>query len=295
MNEIEQGAGALTRAQAIEDLNQKYKTEMGWTDPMLREARQGSLIANPGMQGLKSVQDEYMKAYNMAGRSANMPEDTSYRSSVVYDPNVYKGKGGFRVEDEYGNPLTGGIGADTTGSYYSTLDRYGVDPASYARAIEAAYADPMSVYSRELGHQKNLYLDTANQYRPLYSAQPNAAYTSGLPVDGLDEMSQAERSALLSQTLSDPGSPNVKQFMEATGLPYREAASMLYSPAQYEGMLNWDAINAAENPAVALQSGIGSLYGNEQTADLINDLNNRNYRRFSYESPLSRIFGKRRG
>ena len=242
------GSAAVGVPQTQAQANHYYQQTYGWSDDDLADARRGQLHLADGNwtpQSLgrfaqdKSAQDQYQIASNMAGRTTAPSAQSKYRSGAAFNPQTNL----IEVRDGNGVLLTN-FQAGTTGSEFSTLDRLGVDTASYQQAVQA--------YLQSNPTNRDYISAMAQKYQPRFSNVPDSQYV----VAGVNPALDA------SGFFGASKAPNLKDFMGRTGLDFNTASNLLYSHglgSAAGAMVNWDAVMAADDPVSALTSAYASI------------------------------------
>lgn len=211
--------------------------------------------ADPNYMAYKSYNDDMQKRLNEAGRTA-APADAVYRSTATYEPST----GRVIIRDKNGTNLTQWSPGDL-GNDWVTLDRLGVDPESLkAAALQVQQAG-------NTGAAK--YWNSANNYKPLYASGAD----SGMLRQGLDPTTDASQ-------FFGANTPNLKEFMDKTGLSFEAASGALYSSglgSAGAALVDWDKVMASPDPARALNAAYAAIAADPRLAGIASQAVSQNY------------------
>lgn len=216
----------------------------------------GEGAADPNYMAYKSYNDDMQKRLNEAGRTA-APADAVYRSSASYDPQT----GSMVIRDKNGVNLTQWNNGGLIGSDWSTLDRLGVDPAS----LKAAAAQMQQAGNPQAAN----YWHSANNYKPLYAS----AADGGMLRQGLDPTKDAS-------PFFGANTPNVREFMDKTGLSFEAASGALYSSglgSAGAALVDWGKVMASPDPARALNAAYAAIAADPRLAGIASQAVSKNY------------------
>lgn len=213
----------------------------------------------------KSVMDALTRDLNMVGRSS--VDGANYHSTVVFDKEANHGRGALVVVDQNGTKLTQ-LHPGERG--YSTLDRLGVDPASYQSAVEQSLQSS-NYYAGGLAEsdQRRIRSEAAG-YVPRFAAAADASYLRSVP----DPRQDATAFFGNSQT------PSIKEFMDKAGVDFNTASDMLSSNglgSAAGALVDWQKVMASPDPARALNAAYAAISADPRLSQIASQAVSKNY------------------
>jgi hypothetical protein len=251
--------GAFDRATQENLVNQKYKNKLGLTDEQLGQRNFGALMdtrenrraSKPFTMGYR----DYLEEMAATGRR-DAPEGTQFRTQAVFDPGAFRGRGVIKLYDTATGQHLTNVDMGNQVQAFELLDKFGVDPASYRKALGASF-ETAGVPS----WQKDDY-DYLMGYKPRNVAAATDAYLTkplkNLTVGDLkpkyekDDNNRQTADSKMNVFYEIP----MTKLLQSKGLSEKESYNILSQLRPVAGLVNFAEISRSKDPVKAV---IGTL------------------------------------
>lgn len=225
----------------VSDSEIRAFAQSGKTNEQIYAAAQEFGISAARLSEVLGVSKEEIKSWVAANGLAQLTPDEVYRAGATYNPDIKA----IQLINRSGDLLTT-IGAGTGGVDYANLDRLGVDPKEWQKAVGDLLKD--------LPANADYVMQDALNYAPskFFSAGSDKSFLKDIA--GIDVEKEWE------QLFNAPDMPSVQSFAKAAGLDFSKASDMLNSSGVVlRGLIDWAKVMTSSDPAKSLQSALNAI------------------------------------
>lgn len=225
----------------VSDSEIRAFVQSGKTEEQIYAAAQEFGISAARLSEVLGISKDEIKSWVAANGLAQLTPDEAYRAGATYNPDVKA----IQIVNRSGDLLTT-IGAGTGGVDYANLDRLGVDPKEWQKAVGDLLKD--------LPANADYIMQDALNYAP------SKFFAAGSDKSFLKDISGIDVEKEWEQLFNAPDMPSVESFAKAAGLDFSKASDMLNSSGVVlTGLIDWAKVMTSSDPAKSLQSALNAI------------------------------------
>lgn len=225
----------------VSDSEIRAFVQSGKTNEQIYAAAQEFGISAARLSEVLGVSKEEIKSLVAANGLAQLTPDEVYRAGATYNTDVKA----IQLINRAGDLLTT-IGAGTGGVDYANLDRLGVDPKEWQKAV----GDLL----------KDLPANAAYIMQDALNYAPSKFFAAGSDKSFLKDIIGIDVEKEWEQLFNAPDMPSVQSFAKAAGLDFSKASDMLNSSGVVlRGLIDWAKVMTSSDPAKSLQSALNAI------------------------------------
>lgn len=225
----------------VSDSEIRAFVQSGKTEEQIYAAAQEFGISAARLSEVSGISKEEIKSWVAANGLAQLTPDEVYRAGATYNPDVKA----IQLINRAGDLLTT-IGAGTGGVDYANLDRLGVDPKEWQKAV----GDLL----------KDLPANAAYIMQDALNYAPSKFFAAGSDKSFLKDIVGIDVEKEWEQLFNAPDMPSVQSFAKAAGLDFSKASDMLNSSGVVlRGLIDWAKVMTSSDPAKSLQSALNAI------------------------------------